>query len=605
MKDIYTLLEKLYAHKEYAVSRRFLPVVVVSVFAIVATVIGLGDIAPNPVFKIVALSIILALVGVLWVNATLLLPHERRWLKHAKKMVEDCDYKEAERTLSSPPRLIGFTASIKRLESLANLKMESGDLVAAYACLLDAEQRILLPDERFSLQQVRATLMFKAGNYAAFEKVLGELSSEIPKSGLLRFRNALLNSHLHELKGQFSDAKALLEVASEIAPEPKLVAVALNNLARLEDMQGNDTNAQSYYERAWKVLRANPMPRLYPVIGHNLLIKYGRNGAVDKALNLMSEYRAMVSPTNLQQHLQFLNDQVHLARQLGNRVMLLENYEYIERVLMLKIDKCERLALNVSELRMRFSDGLPVADQLADSVALLDENRNLTVENRIHVLREFLGVLKQCNAIVDGRDFTDLQRRVIAELLAMEVEIDTHLRDTPPVLPSIRDVWYGHKLEIGKIRMGLSAPRFSRSDFDKMFNLLHQRQQVWADKGNPEGELDALIGICDEFATYAEPLGPQFASDYGTMAKQSLNNAAEVLAIHWPHPSVQRHALGVAYFYWQLANDEEGAELWLLHFEKLGLNPAHYAPWFRKWHTDVQGWLISLKQNLSTKTNLM
>jgi tetratricopeptide (TPR) repeat protein len=596
MKDIFTLLEKLYAHKEYAVSRRFLPVVVVSVFAIVATVIGLGDIAPNPVFKTVALSLSIALIGVLWVSATLVLPHERRWLKHAKEMIEDCDFEEARRTLSSPPPLIGFAARIKRMEALVYLKMEIGDLFAAYSCLLDAEQRTLMPDERYSLQQVRATLMFKAGNYEAFVKVLGDLSSEISKSGLLRFRNALLNSHVHELRGQFPEAKALLEEANEIAPEPKLVAVAFNNLARLEDMQGNDTNAQSYYERAWQVLRVNPMPKLYPVVGHNLLIKYGRNSAVEKALNLLNEYRAMVLPSNTQQYLQFLNDQVHLARQLGNRAMLLETYECIERVLKPKTNKSELFARNVSELRMRFSDGLPVADQLVASIALLDENMDLTAENRIHVLRELLGVLKQCNARVDGKDFSDIQGRVITELLLMEVEIDLHLRDTPPVLPSIRDVWYGHKLEICKIKMGQSAPRFSRSDFDKMFNLLHQRQQVWADKGNPEGELDALMVICDEFVTYAGPLGPQFAIDYGTMAKQSLKNAAEVLAIHWPHPSVQRHALGVAYFYWQLENDKEGAELWLLRFEKLGLNPAHYAPWFRKWHTEVQGWLMSLKQ---------
>lgn len=596
MKDICTLLEKLYAYKEYAVSRRFLPVVVVSVFAIVATVIGLGDIAPNPVFRTVALSLSIALFGVLWVSATLVLPHERLWLKQAKEMIEDCDFEAAKRTLSSPPPLIGFAARIKRMETLVYLQMEIGDLVAAYSCLLDAEQRTLLPDERFSLQQVRACLLFRAGNYEAFGKVLDEIPSEIPKSGSLRFRNALLKSHVHELKGQFPEAKALLEEASEIAPEPKLVAVAFNNLARLEDMQGNDTNAQSYYERAWQVLRVNPMPKLYPVVGHNLLIKYGRNGAVEKALNLLNEYRQMVLPSNTQQYLQFLNDQVHLARQLGNRTMLLEIYEYIERVLMPKINKSERFALNVSELRMRFSDGLPVADQLAASVALLDENMDLTAENRIHVLRELLGVLKQCNARIDGKDFSDIQGRVITELLLMEVEIDRLLRDTPPVLPSIRDVWYGHKFEICKLKISLSAPRLSRSDFEKMFDLLHQRQQVWADKGNPEGELDALMIMCDEFVAYSGQLGPQFASDYRAMAQQSLKNAVKVLALHWPHPSVQRHALGVAYFYWQLANDKEGAELWLLRFEKLGLNPAHYAPWFRKWHTDVQGWLMSLKQ---------
>lgn len=596
MKDLYTLLEKLYSHREYVISRRFFPLVVASVFAAIATVIGLGDLAPNPGFKTVVLLLASAAIVGLWVSAAVVLPHERRWIKHAKEMIEDCDFEEAERSLSSPPPFIGFAARIKRLETLVYLKMEIGDLVAAYAGLLDTEQKTLLPDERFSLQQVRAFLMLKAGNYEAFGKVLGELPSEIPKSGSLRFRDALLKSHVHELKGQFSEAKTLLEEASEIAPEPKLVAVAFNNLARLEDMQGNDTNAQSYYERAWQVLRANPMPKLYPVVGHNLLIKYGRNNAVEKALNLLGEYRQLVSPGNTQQTLQFLNDQVHLARQLGNRSMLMDSYEDFKQILTQQVDKHQRLALMVSELRMRFNDGLPFSDQLNATVTLLGEIKDLKAEDRFQALRELLGVLKQCDARSDGKDFGDVQKRLIADLLAMEKEIDIQLRDTPPVLPIIRDVWYGHKLEICKLKIGLSAPKLARSDFTKMFDLLRQRQRVWADKCNPTGELDALIVICDEFVACAGPLGPQFASDFEPMAQQALKEAAQVLERYWPHPSVHRHALGVAYFCWRLANDRDGAERWLVRFDELGHSLTHYAKWFREWHAGVRGWLKSLDQ---------
>ena len=601
MTDLYTLLEKLHALRDYAVSRRFLPVVAVIFLMVVATTIGLGDIAPNPGFKTVALSLAIALVGMLWVSATCVLPHERRWLQHAEKMIENCDFEEAERTLSFPPLLIGFTARFKRLTTLVYLKMESGDLAAAYSWLLVAEQETMLPDERLSSQLTRANLMFRAGNYTAFGKALGELVSGIPMSGSLRFRYALLKSHEHELRGQYSEAKTLLEEAREIAPEPKLVAIAFNNLARLEDMQGNDTNAQSYYERAWQVLRTNPMPKLHPVVGHNLVLKYGRNGAVEKAMKLLSEYREMVAPSNVQQYLQFLNDQVHLARQLGNRSMLLDNYEDTQRTLKPQIDKHQRLVLGIGELRMRFNDDVPITDQMAEIVSLLDENKDLPTKDRFQALSELLGVLQQCNAKADGRDFREVEEQTIAELLAMEGEIDKQLRDAPPVLPIIRDIWHGHKLGICKLKIGLSAPGLSRSNFDKMFNLLRQRRQLWADKSNPEGELDALMAICDEFVAFAGKLGPRFATDFGAMAQQALTEAAEVLERHWPHPSVQRHALGVAYFYWQLAGNREGAERWILRFEKPGLSLAHNAKWFREWHAGVRGWLKSLDQGRGIK----
>lgn len=186
MKDLYSFIEKLHTLQSYALSRRFLPVVAVSVFAFVATAIGLGDIAPTPDFKLIAQALAITLAFMLWVSATLVLPHERRWLRHAENMIDDCKFEEAERTLASPPLLTGFTARIKRLKGLASLKMETNDLAAAYSWLLAAEQETLLLDERLSLQLARANLMFKAGNYTAFSKALDKLDSEIPLSGSLR-----------------------------------------------------------------------------------------------------------------------------------------------------------------------------------------------------------------------------------------------------------------------------------------------------------------------------------------------------------------------------------------------------------------------------------
>ena len=127
MKDLYTLLEKLYSHREYVISRRFLPLVVISVFAVIATVVGLADFVPNPVFRTAALSLASAMVVGLWVSATVVLPHESRWIAKAKALIEDGDFEQAERSLSSPPPLIGFASRIKRLEMLVYLKMEIGD----------------------------------------------------------------------------------------------------------------------------------------------------------------------------------------------------------------------------------------------------------------------------------------------------------------------------------------------------------------------------------------------------------------------------------------------------------------------------------------------
>jgi hypothetical protein len=594
MKELLSLIEKLQVHWHLAISRRFLPFSVVACLAVIATSLGGGVIAPEPGMKIVASALALALLGTLWVSAACMLPHERSWVRHAEQMIEDCAFEDAERILTSPPPLLGFSARIRRWATLQRLKLDSGDLVAAYSYLLAAEHEALLPNERTEQNIARASLMHRAGNYTAFRKVLAALDSRIPASGPVRVRYALLKSHQHELDGEFSEAKALLEETTELVPEPKFAAAVFNNLARLEDMQGNDTEAQSYYERAWQLLRKDGIAKLYPVVGQNLLLKYGRNGAVDKAKQTLIEYREMIRPGNSQQYIQFLNDQTHLARQIGDRALLTDSYEQVAAVLCRTTSQYERLALVVGELRMRFNDGFPLAARLREAVALLDANGDLSVRERFNVLCELLAVLQQCNASAEGVNLQEMQRHAAGELMSMESEIDTQLRETPPMLPCVRDEWYGHKLEIHKLRIGLLALTLSKSDFVKLFDLLHQRQQMWADKGNAKGELDALIAICDEFVVKAEQLDPRFVVDHLPVAKQALAQAAQVLERQWQHPSVRDHSLAIAYFSWRLQGDRASAERWLLRFEKPGFSLAHNTRWFRNWYAGVRGWLIGL-----------
>lgn len=442
--DLYAFFEKLHTLWGYARRRRFFPIAVTGLATVVYSATGLGDIVLSHDFKPIVSVFSVVLLILLWIGTVCTLPHEKRWLQHAEKLIDICDFDGAERTLNSPPLLIGFSARIKQLAALSRLKTLTGDLEAAHAFLLDVETEALLPEERSSLQLARASIMVQAGNYLAFRKSLAEFESRTPMVGDLRFRYLMLKSHEQALNGQYSSAKELLEEAIEIAPEPKFAAVSFNELARLEDSEGNDTNARSYYERAWQILRANPMPSLYPVVGHNLLIKYGQSGAIDKATNLLNEYRAMVLPQNTQQYIQFLNDQVHLARQIGNFPMLLDTYELIQRDLLQRLDITQRLPLIISELRMRFNDSLPFGGRLTEAVSLLKENNALSTKYRFQALGEILVVLRQCGAMVDGKDVLGVQNWVMAELMGMEEEIDVQLRNIPPVLPVLRDMWYGY-----------------------------------------------------------------------------------------------------------------------------------------------------------------
>jgi hypothetical protein len=119
-------------------------------------------------------------------------------------------------------------------------------LRAAYQTLIAAEKTVLLPNERLRILLSKVQLLFNAGNYAAFGQLLAATPGE-------------------RIRGY------------------------------------NHLNAQSYYEQAWAQLQATPVPALYPVVLHNLMISYGMQHAPTKALRLLATYRQAVKPDNVEQ----------------------------------------------------------------------------------------------------------------------------------------------------------------------------------------------------------------------------------------------------------------------------------------------------------------
>lgn len=601
LTNMLSIIEKLYSLRTYALSRRFILLTAVIATIVISGFIGLDKVAPNytPLAALVALIVAFAC----WYSGACFLPHEKRWLRHIAELIDQCEFGLADRKLTTPPWLAGFALRIKRLETLANLKLEIGDFVAANSFLAIAEAQTLLPDERKSIQLSKANLLFQVGNFSAFRKLLDGCSRVDNESKQIHFRYLLLMSRQHELDGNYRDAKALLEEATEITSDSQNNIIATNNLARLEDAQGNYTNAQNYYERSWYLLQKKPVPRLYPIVIHNLLLKYSRNGNKLCAIKLLDDYRAVVSLENIHQHNQLLNDQIHLARQLEDHALLQDAYNRSETQLKPLLNSQQLLAFAVSGLRMHLNDGIGFALHLDKTLKMLQEHEDLSLPERFLSLNELLAVLDQYNKTQTDEKLNETACLIIKDLLEMESGTDLILRDISPTLPAVRDTFYGYKIQICKLKIRQDKGA-SRSAFDDLFWLLQERRRVWSDKGNAEGEIKALVILCDEYVAYARSLNPQFADDYRAIAEQALADAGKLLESQWPHPSMHQYALGISWFFWQIANDKPNAAQWLIQFEKTNFNIAHYAVWLRVQYSEVKEWLTLFPGDTKQSTPL-
>lgn len=591
MSDFLAVVEKIYALRFYCWSRRFFLPTVLFVVSVLYVSLDIGQFFSDPLYRILmpASTILTALV--LLGSATVQLPHEKRWLVRVEKLLDACAYDRASQLLMASPWLLGFAARVNQKIVLIRLKIDTGDLLAAYRILTATEQTVLLPNERLLVLLSKAQVMLHAGNYAAFDKLLAEIDATPPANGKARIRHLLLKSTRFELAGSYADAKLLIEEVTALAASHTERIIAYNNLARLEDIQGNQVNAQSYYEQAWKQLQASPVPALYPSVGHNLLIKYARNNDEAKALALLDIYRSAVSPDNAEQQHQLLNDQVHLARQLENRPLLLDAYHRTATTLFPLVGDAQRFALAVSELRTRLNDNVDFPGHFSKTIALFGLHRNLSPVERLHVLSEILDVCQQSVDVLPDSERLSAEEMAAKALLAMEDEVDSQLHTIPAQLLALRDDWLRYKVEILKLKINQSKPATPRDLVKQLFQLILERQNIWVDKQNPVRELGALIVLCDEYTAYSARLGSEFVKAYQSQAQVALADAARILQTKWPHPSVNQYAFGVAYFYWKIGDRADLAATWLTRFNQSGLGLAHSASWLRQQHAQLTAWL--------------
>lgn len=587
MIDLISLIKELYILRHYAFRRRFFPLTACLVL-LVAPGVGL---AAGMVDALWLLVVLLLSLSFLLFSAIWMLPHERHWLKQAQRLFYDNELGKAERKLMSPPWLAGFATRIKGQVALARVRMCKGDFFGAYSVGQALEHEALLPEEQFPVRLAHARLMSMAGNHAAFRKMMRQLEGDSSQQKK-HVSYLLLQSSLHALDGEYAQAKAVLEEAIGIAADdPQMTTAAYNDLARLEDVQGNDTIALNYYEKAWSILRENPVPLLFPIVGHNLLIKFGRNGEAEKALAVLNVYRSMVRPGNVEQVIQLLNDQTHLARQLGNRALLLDAYGRAERELLPLLDEHQRFAQASSELRMRLNDEICFVEHLRKTARGLDRLDNLAVVERFNFLSEMIAVIHQYWQQTGVLEFRAVEQRAVNAFLALEPEIEAKLRDSQPALPLDRDAWCRRLLEVIKFRLGQAAPEQQPDMVGRLFQLLEERRRLFADKGNIEAELDMLVTICDEYVAYTNQLGGRIVTTHGAAAKRTLIDAHTLLEQRWPYPGLQRFALELAYFCWKIDGDRDGARQWLERFETWKLAPAHYTWWMRERQSELHVWL--------------
>ncbi len=587
MIEFFNFIQKL-SDDKILFTRRFFPFVAVLITIVGLQAIYFFEMFPNPATQLQLSVVFLICAFALWVSAAWKLPHEKAWIKKINKLINECQYDAAEQALKNPPYLLGFAIRTERLLSLVQLNIERNNLLAAYSSAVMAEKQALQKKELRILMLKKAEIFYKAGNYNVFRSLLNTLRVNSFHGTDDKIRVLLLQSILAEIDNSSSDAKQNLEMALDISRSKIDEMIIYNNLARIEEYDGNKINARGYYERAWEALQECPLPAINSNVIHNLLIFYARSGDRSRALSLLESYSNAISNNVPEQVIQLLNDQIYLSRELKDRSLLIDAYKKAEEELFPLLNHADQFKFSVSQLRTRLNDDLDFFSHFETVIGDFQKIEDLTVEDRLHALFHIWEVSKQATHLLSIKHVDKIIEMVSDSLIQMEDIVDDKLRKTSPLIPSERDQWLGYKIEIIKFKIAKRKDGAFRSEISNLFKCINEKRSVWKDKGSSAYELKSLIGLCSEYISYGVSLGPVFMQDFYYEASKALCEAESIIEKEWPHPMTYEYAMGFAYYAFAIQGDRDKATLWLERFDNLGHSLFQHTLWFRGQYKELK-----------------
>lgn len=585
MNDLLHHLKWFFANSRLAFDKRFLALSLLLISVLLyglVLIVGVFDLpkAPGWAFGLWSMLIIMA---IFWALGQL--PNEKRLLVKMKYAVHQLDFstartfiKQVDSTLLATPSFLYWFDLLKAL-----LHRNLGEPVVAYELYQALQRRALLPQESHHLGCVLASLLFEQGNLKSMRKEVARLRST-DKSTHEPFSLLLLESRSLELCDDLNGAKELLEDGLAQADIDALnKALFLHQFAYLQSKQDNLQGAVDCYNQAWLILKDCDHFRQIDATVENLLILYIRLGNRPKAESLLTEFKHIVDHTNVNQLIALHNLTVNMARELDDRALLITAYNDAEQNLVPKLNDKERLAFEVTGLRMRLNDDVDFQTNLVKVMALL-MNCDLVGINKFRAYKLVISILKQALELNGHRhDLVVYHSWILLEWVRNQDYMDEIQSALPVALFYVKEEWFKLQLETIKLSLNLLSKGIPKAEFERLFSLLNELKRIASDKENDQIQMHALVVIVDEYIAFIDQLDDDsFVKDFKTLALDSLSEMESLMLKHQNQSSFYQYMVALGYFYSRLNIHQDRATQWIELFDSKKIPLNHYAAFFRE-----------------------
>lgn len=513
----------------------------------------------------------------------------------------------------------------------------TGDAAGAYDTLSAIDRKMLYPEEVKSLDLDRAIFLTLMGDINAAKQLLGNAVDNKSGDPEVWMSYAFIAETQGDMDAAYQFAaksKSLAEVGRYPAWQ---LAQIFNNYSRFALIIGNRTEALQYLDRAWEKAKDCHSVDLIHIIGSNRILRKATEGCTKSdCYAALKEYKDRVRSYSINNSIEIENCEIQLGRQFSDDTAVYHLIKDGYQNLINKLDVHQRELFKASTFRM-LMNGLYVHDWFDSDISLdINTYLQLTLEERLRVFKEYIGILTQTDFISmrNQEPYKSLYGLIVKYYRNSAVkEIDDELART-------ESYCIYRQNELMKLKLGILRIVEGPKHLEKSKNIYLDQYEMLKNAGLKIEATYALLLLMDECTssynvkiqtTQMMPmLGPQgfmiayvpawsgYFEDFIQGAINSappptvlddkihvhysqieFNNPVNILPVHADiikkyiddvvkdfdslknHPSKIDMSIEIAHLCMAIGDHDEVAKRMFQYFKKANVNPRQFAAWFR------------------------
>ena len=313
------------------------------------------------ILEIASLPATIALIVLLMIYALTAYLASKKTILYSKKKLEDLrkllviGYSQNDEKLfeKKPFYLIDYVENYEYQMLKAEHLRALERFADAYEVYQSIDDKKLFEDGKRELLRKKAFLLYTLGDMNKAKHYLSCIEDESEPNYLML--KAMIEENAMNLEAASKYWQMALNVTSE-TKEPLLRAVIYNNYGRLRFMEGNLTDAISFYRQSYEIAKTQKNRDIIHSSFQNLIHTSLQKGDKQKAMHYFQEYEALITDETLNDMKEELNLRLEIARQNKNSdeisKVIVDGYQEIRPLL----SNQRQIIFDVSILRMMFNN---------------------------------------------------------------------------------------------------------------------------------------------------------------------------------------------------------------------------------------------------------